>query len=753
MASPKSVSITKSPPSKLRRTKSKKKHFVHQKVEVFRASDPVLSVFMWGINHTVHELHTAHASVLNPTTVNVSGTQPHPAVVAVCRENLPGHFKFKEYCPQVFRNLRERFGIEDQDYQMSLVRSSPMKDSDSQDDLLLSSHDRLLIIKQISSEEVEDMHNVLSEYHQHVVESHGVTLLPQFLGMYRVTVNNEDTYFIIMRNMFSHRLTIHTKYDLKGSLVSREASDKEKEKDLPTFKDMDFRNNMQRIYISDQEKEKLMEKLDRDVDVSQGSHTHTHTHTHSPGEHPTGNLILLLGIHELDRGEREEEEEEESACEEEDEQNNGVSMSTSASPSTSPKGGAASVPAVWAELNPGVDVYGIQSSAAAPRREIYFMGLINILTHYDTKKKAAHAAKTVKHGMKSDNETDWLPDHCTVRLDFASRQIGLFLFHLFLFVVGVILNLTVVWVNWQRRRTRNTVIFCILNMGVADSILMLILPISMLEVALDHVWLWGDFLCRSSNFIMVANIHASSFFLAYISVERYLLLVRGSAPKMGSASEKSKRNIICVALWIFALFLSSLETAHVRILATDEPVCFLVPEHDYEKWFGSLVIIQLSAQFLIPAALMVTFNTLTARAVRSSLEVQSRNNDDVWFLHVYSLVFIICWLPFQINMVLILVDLAEPELFDCNAVEQLFFSYAVVRTVAFLHCLANPILYSFLSRSFRSKLINLVLSHLPQDAVANRGMDQHANRVEGVGNGGKANNIADNNTSQTDGED
>lgn len=34
------------------------------------------------------------------------------------RENLPSHFKFKEYCPQVFRNLRERFGVDDQDYQV-----------------------------------------------------------------------------------------------------------------------------------------------------------------------------------------------------------------------------------------------------------------------------------------------------------------------------------------------------------------------------------------------------------------------------------------------------------------------------------------------------------------------------------------------------------------------------------------------------------------------------------------------------------
>ncbi|MCJ8744691.1 hypothetical protein PDJAM_G00121390 [Pangasius djambal] len=349
-----------------------------------------------------------------------------------------------------------------------------------------------------------------------------------------------------------------------------------------------------------------------------------------------------------------------------------------------------------------------------------------------------------------NNETDWLPDHCTVKVDLVSRRIGLFLFHLLMFIAGLIMNLMVVWVNWQRRRTRNTVIFCILNMGVADTMLMLILPISMLEVALDHVWVWGDFLCRFSNLIIVVNIHASSFFLAYISVERYQSLVRGTAAKITVTSEKRKRNIICAALWIFALFLGLLETVHVRVLGLSEPGCYLVPEHDYEKWFSSLVIIQFLAQYLIPVVIMVTFNTLTARAVRSSPEVQIRNINDIWFLHVYSSVFIICWLPFQLTMILILVDLAQPDLFDCNGLEQLFFSYAIVRTVALLHCLANPILYSFLSRSFRSKLINLILSRLPQDLVVNQGTDQHANQVEVKGDGRKANNMAENNTSQSD---
>lgn len=37
----------------------------------------------------------------------------------------------------------------------------------------------------------------------------------------------------------------------------------------------------------------------------------------------------------------------------------------------------------------------------APRKEVYFMAIIDILTPYDAKKKAAHAAKTVKHGVRS----------------------------------------------------------------------------------------------------------------------------------------------------------------------------------------------------------------------------------------------------------------------------------------------------------------------------------------------------------------
>uniref|UniRef100_A0A672I8Z5 Phosphatidylinositol 5-phosphate 4-kinase type-2 gamma n=1 Tax=Salarias fasciatus TaxID=181472 RepID=A0A672I8Z5_SALFA len=431
------VSATSSPVVILApKTKTKKKHFVQQKVKVFRASDPVLSVFMWGVNHSINDLNQVPVPVMLLPDDFKANTKVKVNNHLFNRENLPGHFKFKEYCPQVFRNLRERFGIEDLDYQVSLTRSPPSRSAGDQDDcLLLNSYDRTLVVKQISSEDVADMHSVLSEYHQHIVKCHGSTLLPQFLGMYRVSVDSEETYLMVMRNMFSHRLLVHRKYDLKGSLVAREASDKERVrkdgcpslslppslhppsippphpscgKELPTFKDVDFRNNMQKVYVSDEQKEKFMEKLNRDVEFLV--------------QLKIMDYSLLLGIHDVGRAERAEDEEDEAPAEDEDDGENGAAAG---SYGTSPEGIAGYLtscrPLGPGEFDPYVDVYAVHSCPGAPQREVYFMGLIDVLTQYDTKKKAAHAAKTVKHGAGAEISTVHPEQYAKRFRDFISN--------------------------------------------------------------------------------------------------------------------------------------------------------------------------------------------------------------------------------------------------------------------------------------------------------------------------------------------
>ncbi|KAE8574977.1 hypothetical protein XENTR_v10003652 [Xenopus tropicalis] len=376
------------------KTKTKKKHFVCQKVKLFRASEPLLSVLMWGVNHTINELSNVPVPVMLMPDDFKAYSKIKVDNHLFNKENLPSRFKFKEYCPMVFRNLRERFGIDDQDYQNSLTRSAPVN-SENQGRFgsrFLTTYDRRFVIKTISSEDVAEMHNILKKYHQFIVECHGNTLLPQFLGMYRLTVDGVETYMVVTRNVFSHRLGVHRKYDLKGSTVSREASDKEKAKDLPTFKDNDFLNEGQKLHVGEENKKIFLEKLKRDVEFLSVLKIMDYS--------------LLVGLHDVDRAEQEEMEVEERAEEEECEDSSGNPICSYGTPPDSP-GNLLNFPRFFGpgEFDPSVDVYAMKSHDSAPKKEVYFMAIIDILTPYDAKKKAAHAAKTVKHGAGAEIST------------------------------------------------------------------------------------------------------------------------------------------------------------------------------------------------------------------------------------------------------------------------------------------------------------------------------------------------------------
>jgi hypothetical protein len=49
---------------------------------------------------------------------------------------------------------------------------------------------------------------------------------------------------VVMNNVLPRMVKMHLKFDLKGSTYKRRASKKEKEKSMPTYKDLDFMQDM-----------------------------------------------------------------------------------------------------------------------------------------------------------------------------------------------------------------------------------------------------------------------------------------------------------------------------------------------------------------------------------------------------------------------------------------------------------------------------------------------------------------------------
>jgi len=374
-------------------TKTKNIKVKHPKRKLYRADEPLLSVFMWGINHTVRELkHISIPVMLMPDDFRAF-TKIKVDNFAFNKENLPSHFKVKEYCPLVFRNLRERFGIDEASYLKSLTKPPlPMdpptgRSSGGSNSKFYSSEDHIFMIKVITTEEVEQMHYLLKYYHPYVVEQHGKTLLPQFLGMYRLTVDNVEHYLVVMRHVFSQKLKIHTKYKLKGSTVDREASQKERAKDTPTYKDNDFLQDGIKIAIGPEAKKTVLETLNADVGFLSKIHNMGYS--------------LILGVHNIDAEDQPEVLNELSNEEAEDDNDNDEDDDAYDSPVF---GSALTPPDSPPFQNPEdgghtidqeKDIYAIPSIG---KDEVYFLALVDILTTYGMKKQAAKVAKTIYKG-------------------------------------------------------------------------------------------------------------------------------------------------------------------------------------------------------------------------------------------------------------------------------------------------------------------------------------------------------------------
>ena len=286
---------------------------------------------------------------------------------------------------------------------------------------LFVSYDHKFVIKVIDSEAVAELHAILKQYHEYVVERHGKTLLPQFLGLYRVTVDNSDTYLLVMRNIFGGKYAIHKKYDLKGSTVQRQASEKEKTKELPTLKDNDFLEDNDKLMLPADAKEQLMALLKSDTDFL----TKLKLMDYS----------LLVGIHDVEQGKKEESDALAAQAHSSDPDSGDEAQSLPESPVAS----VGAFISLTRDLNLDDEFFGIPSSAGkslfiyqftamfseSPKKLIYFIGLVDILTYYGVKKRTASAAKSVKYGSEAENISTVKPDQYARRLlDFVNRNVS-----------------------------------------------------------------------------------------------------------------------------------------------------------------------------------------------------------------------------------------------------------------------------------------------------------------------------------------
>ncbi|XP_039135294.1 LOW QUALITY PROTEIN: phosphatidylinositol 4-phosphate 5-kinase 9-like [Dioscorea cayenensis subsp. rotundata] len=172
-------------------------------------------------------------------------------------------FKWKDYCPMVFRDLREMFEIDAADYMISICGNDALRELSSpgkSGSIFFLSQDDRFMIKTLRKSEVQVLLRMLPNYHHHV-RSYENTLVTKFFGLHRVKPSSGQKFrFVVMGNVFCTELRIHRRFDLKGSSQGRSADNVEIDENT-ILKDLDLRY---RFFLEPSWQDALLEQIEID---------------------------------------------------------------------------------------------------------------------------------------------------------------------------------------------------------------------------------------------------------------------------------------------------------------------------------------------------------------------------------------------------------------------------------------------------------------------------------------------------------
>ena len=153
------------------------------------------------------------------------------------------HFTFDDHAPLAFRHLREHFGVQADDYLVSICGESSLRELGTPGKsgaVFYLTEDGKFLIKTVSKMESKFLRQILPNYYNYVMRSEN-TLLPRFFGLIRITTaSHRRIRLVIFNNLLPQTLSIHEKYDLKGSTLGRYATKEERDDPNVTLKDLDF---------------------------------------------------------------------------------------------------------------------------------------------------------------------------------------------------------------------------------------------------------------------------------------------------------------------------------------------------------------------------------------------------------------------------------------------------------------------------------------------------------------------------------
>ena len=304
------------------------------------------------------------------------------------------------------------------------------------------------------------------------------------------------------------------------------------------------------------------------------------------------------------------------------------------------------------------------------------------------------------------------------RLPLDIKTIVFVITYTIIFLVGLFGNLLVIAVILKYDNLKTVTNHYILNLSIADSLFLAALPM-LITVALAKAWIFGSVLCKVYYALDCINKFTSAFTITVMASDRYIAACH---PIKSLQYRKPKHaRLVLLITWLLSLVVMSPAIIFAQLDQCQRCVIIWSSDGAHQNIYSRLFFAYtLVLAFLLPVIIISVSYSKIIMKLRKGGHADSAHRRHCQFRKATRLVtlvicvFIVCWLPYWIVQVLLLI---APTTITKN-----LFIYQAATFLSYTNSMLNPLLYAFTNDGFReafssaAKCSPVVSSHDHRDA-------------------------------------
>ncbi|XP_053336458.1 chemerin-like receptor 1 [Clarias gariepinus] len=272
-------------------------------------------------------------------------------------------------------------------------------------------------------------------------------------------------------------------------------------------------------------------------------------------------------------------------------------------------------------------------------------------------------------------------------------------------VLGLVGNGVVIWIaGFKMKKTVNTTWY--LSLALSDFIFCATLPLNTFYLVTSD-WIFGQFMCKFTSFVMFLNMFSSIFLLVIISVDRCIAVI---FPVWAQNQRTIKKASVIVFLaWVFSVSLS-VPSLIFRDIQHHLGRTRCHNNYNSHDTHNSISICRFIFGFLMPFLIIIVCYLIIIFKLRRNQMAKSLKPFKIMTALIWT--FFLCWLPYHTFVL--------AELTHGFSNEIIASGLKIGTSIASANSFLNPILYVFMGSDFRQKFKNSILSKI-ENAIGEEG--------------------------------